>query len=322
MSRYQLASFADRAPGISPLTRLVELCFARYPGVMVADERHMAWYLRRPGLDPHLSGAAWLDDTLVANVFVTVVEMSLAGSRHRVAVVDTVMVDPEHRGRGLARDLLGQTAEQAAERHLAAVQLYTTPGSPGYHLYLSLGFLPYRDLSYWERPPGAAADARPEPWSLARPDEWRAVAALIEGRAQTHDGVPALPEPAWRWRKAARPAHMPADVWRAGTDGAPEATLTAAEVDLTGGLRQIVLSDVVAGDGAEFAALCRHIGQRLPLVALADDADEPLKGLLGAAGFAPGQQEAAMLLPLRPELSAGRGSRRPWFPLIESIVGC
>ncbi|HEX8971474.1 GNAT family N-acetyltransferase [Oryzihumus sp.] len=63
-----------------------------------------------------------------------------------------VWVDPEHRGRGLARALTGALAAQAAARGTRSVYLQTLHANePATRLYASLGFAPHHSYSYLDR---------------------------------------------------------------------------------------------------------------------------------------------------------------------------
>ncbi|HET7660709.1 MAG TPA: GNAT family N-acetyltransferase [Oryzihumus sp.] len=63
-----------------------------------------------------------------------------------------VWVDPEHRGRGLARALTGALAAQAAARGTRSVYLQTLHANePATRLYSALGFSPHHGYSYLDR---------------------------------------------------------------------------------------------------------------------------------------------------------------------------
>jgi ribosomal protein S18 acetylase RimI-like enzyme len=63
-----------------------------------------------------------------------------------------VWVDPEHRGRGLARALTGALAAQAGPRGIRSLYLQTLhTNEPATRLYASLGFAPHHGYSYLDR---------------------------------------------------------------------------------------------------------------------------------------------------------------------------
>jgi ribosomal protein S18 acetylase RimI-like enzyme len=63
-----------------------------------------------------------------------------------------VWVDPEHRGRGLARALTGALAVRAVARGTRSVYLQTLHANePAVGLYSSLGFSPHHGYAYLDR---------------------------------------------------------------------------------------------------------------------------------------------------------------------------
>ena len=318
---YTLMPYSQRLPSLSSLLELNRLTFSDYVGVIDPQESFLSWYLARPGLDHDLSWAAWHEGQPVSSLFVTCCTLALAGEPRRVGIVDTVMTHPSHRRRGLARALL--TAAIAASRAagLDALQLYTSPGSAGYHLYRSLGFQDWAQLHYWERPAESGPGPRLAGWvSVGTEEEHRAVRDALQAAAAQYDGLPQHDDRSWRWRRLDRPSSMPAEVWLRTEGSAGPETVTAAPVSLTGLGQRLVLSDAVIAEARCFAGLCRHLAGRAPLVAIAEERDRLLTEVLTNAGFRRGQAEAALLLGLSPQVPKEPGPR-PWFPLSESIIG-
>lgn len=321
LDTYDIASHAARPPSVADLTALTRQAFAEFPGVMVASEPATRWFVSRPGFDAVASAAAWMDDRAVASVYLTRVPMSLGDTWLDVGVVDTVMVSPMHRNRGLARSLMEHAINECRSAGLGAVQLYTTPGSAGHRVYRRLGFDDWRLLRYWHRP------ARPMPtaarhWRLAGPEKLKDAAELLQSQAGHMSGVPLLGDAVCRWRWVDRPASMLAKLWWRDEVGSSPQTATTTYVNLTDGPRTIVLKDVAAAMPASLALLGGSLGPE-PMVALADVDDDWATELLATAGFAPGQDEAAMLLPLGGSHTAAVESSRsrPWYPLTESVIG-
>jgi GNAT superfamily N-acetyltransferase len=315
-----VASHATRPPSVRALTDLTRLAFAEFPGVVVASDAATRWFVSRPGFDSGASAAAWVDEHPIASVYLTRVPMSLGGQWLDVGVVDTVMVSPAHRGKGLARGLMQHAIDSCRQAGMAAVQLYTTPGSAGHHLYRKLGFEDWRLLRYWHRQP------RPMPapsvrWEQGESQRLGEAVSLLQSLAGRYSGVPLLGDELGRWRWLDRPDSMLATLWWLEQDGAPQ-TATSTFVNLTDGPRTILLKDVAGCTAASLADLCAGLGPG-PMVALADAADAPLAEALAGAGFEPGQDEAAMLLPLGgPSATPVQESRsRPWYPLAESVIG-
>ncbi|MGQ9553743.1 MAG: GNAT family N-acetyltransferase [Anaerolineae bacterium] len=323
MQQYKLAPHSQRPPSVRELTELTLRSFAAYHGVIEADDDFTGWFLRRPGMDPSLSWAAWHGDTLAASLFVTSVPLLVRGEAWQFGVVDTVMTHPNHRRQGLARALLQQTIAASRDCGLAALQLYTAPGSAGYQLYLSLGFRPLRHLRYWQRQPSHLPCTNSTAWSKLEEGDWHVASALIESLSDTYDGVPRLNEPLWRWRKLDRPASIAAKVWVVSTNAAPAGTATSCPVLLTGEGQNILLNDLVLANPGDLCQLCSDIGQNAPIIAIADTTDDHMQQALQTAAFASGQEEAVMFLPLGQLflVDSLAQSSRPWFALTESIIG-
>ena len=94
---------SDQPGLLQALADLNALTFGKYDGVVVPSRDFMAWYTRRPGMDPRLCQAAFAGERLVASLFVTLLEMRLWGQIVQCAIIDTVMTHPSHRRKGLAR---------------------------------------------------------------------------------------------------------------------------------------------------------------------------------------------------------------------------
>jgi len=324
MSGYVVSTLAEAPASARALSDLASLSFGTYPGVIVGDEGFTNWFLRRPGFDNRLSRAAWHDDTLVASVFVVYSPLFVAGDPRSFGIVDTVMTHPRHQRRGLARELLEGAIAGAEQSGLGAMQLYTAPGSPGFRLYEQLGFRHLKRLRYWMRLPGEhLAPAAATKWRVATEAEHDAVRGLIEARRATHDGVPLHDEALWAWRKRDRPASIAAEVWTGDKGGRPSEAVTACSAELTSIGRQIVLGDLALGEDSGLDALSGHLGRTSALTAICDVEDAATEAALRRSGFRPGQEEAAMFLPLADSAVVAEleGSSRPWFPLTESIVG-
>lgn len=322
MPELATAPFSERAPSPEALTDLEAAAFANYSGVIEPSLAFTRWFMARPGFDRELSRGAWHDDLLVASIFAVRAALLITRRPWQLAIVDTVMTHPSYRRQGVARALLSEAEALGRRAGLAALQLYTQPGSAGYRLYGSLGFLHLRTLRYWHRTAKADGNS-PLKWAPARPDDRERVMAVLTALARTHEGVPVQTESLWRWRKCNRPRFIAPTVWVRGGSSEIRETLTSAPVRLTGEQERLLLSDAVIESPASLADFVRGLPDGPPQVALADEIDDRLQEALGNAGFVRGQEEAVMLLPLGEPSLAGllRGSRRPWFPLTESIVG-
>jgi len=319
---YHIASHAQQPPDDRRLAALASLCFGSYPGVLRPSLGFVRWFLRRPGLAPALSQAAWHGDELVASLFVTEAVLSVGLSPCRVGLVDTVMTAPEHRGQGLASALIKRAIDAAASLGLEAMLLYTSPDTGPYRLYASLGFRHVKSLDYWRRPPGACSGGEPCAWEALLSPEPEDLAAEYEQLMLSHDGVPVHDARLWRWRKRQRPASIRPTLWRVRGQGAP-AMATCARLRLTGEGSSLLLSDVLVSEPACLQALCARMPPDIPLITVADTNDSQMRTALELAGFRPGAQEAMLsyCLDSGGAIAALSASKRPWLPLTESIIG-
>jgi len=313
---YSTGPYTVRAPSVAQVSRLNDLCFAEYPGVIEGGEPFMRWYMARPGLDPRLCQAAWHGDGLVAGLFVTRLALHLGATPRPVGVIDTVMTHPEHRRRGLAGSLLSATIRAARELGLWALQLYTAPGSAGHRLYGSLGFRDRATLRYWTRAKTDPGDpARWRPCSLA--DEARVQDVVASHRS--HDGVPEMDTAYWAWRRHDRPLELPAATWIRDLPGGPAETVALLPATMTALGRRTVCSDLMVRQEDSVESLCAALPASTSLVALADERDHLLITSLRKADFERGSAEVAMLMSL--SSPGGAGADLPWFALTESVIG-
>lgn len=96
-----------------------------------------------------------------------------------VAWIAMVLVDPEHRGRGIATSLMRHALEYLAGRGIASIRLDAT--SLGRPVYERLGFRVDRELiRYRGTPNGGELNSRPPKCEVRRiePDDWESLAAL------------------------------------------------------------------------------------------------------------------------------------------------
>ncbi len=319
---YRFAFYSERCPSVPELTALTEIAFAEYQGVIIPTDAHTDWYVRRPGFDDDLSGAAWLGDDLVAGLFLTRSRMLVSEEVWDYGLLDTVMTHPDHRGQGLARALLEQCITACQDRGPAVLQLYTTPGSAGYRIYSRLGFRPLVELDYWIRPPAPAGQPVLRGWSPADGGDDAIGGRIVDSLARVYEGVPEANPELWRWRRVSRPPAMPATVW-VRDEGSSLETVTTSPLHLRGIGPCLLLSDLVVTDVEAFSSLCAHLGGELQILAVADRRDKQMATSLLAAGFRRGQSEVAMFLDLQGHSSAGLpgDAGLPWLPLTESIIG-
>ena len=335
---YRVVPYLEVDTPAAQAAELSRLAFADYPGVLQPSLAHTTWYLGRPGTDRSLSRAVLHGDRLVGSAFVCVAPVRLGGSLHTVGIVDTVMVHPVHRRRGLARWMLGDAVSAMRARGLEASLLYTVAGSAPSRLYESLGYRAHTAVSAYRRVQDRerrAANVR-----RATPADEAAVMDLLNTHWGEADGYVPLDAPLWRWRKLVRPPELPAEVWLvtegdiASTDAPLLGCVTlcpAPIVDGNGGAAprhdvSYVLTDLALSPGARSEAILEALLSAVPAyeetVILSAFTDVLVNRLLSSMGFDQEPGEVAMVLPLDWRLEASLyGSARRWYVLAESVIG-
>ena len=325
MDEYSFAAHAeapDRDALVAELSELDALTFSHYHGVVHATPEFLRWYTARPGMKPQLCQAAFRDDRLVANVFVTLAPMMLGGSVVKCGLIDTVMAHPEHRRRGLARTLM-QRALSAMEAEGADVSLlYTARSEPMLgpeRLYRSLGYSPREIVARMVRP------AQPLPIAPARPVAPEAEARLaVEQSLGGRDGWLTLDGDLWRWRRVTRPAQYPVVLHAVGS---ALAAICTGELMSSGALRQMaVVSDIAIPEaedaGAALAAIVSAAPSDAPVTVLCPESDARLAQALAGLGFASTGLEVAMLCPISGRGKAALAERADgWYVATESLIG-
>lgn len=303
------------------LTDLSNIAFAEYEGSPEVEAAFTQWYLRRPGSTPEVCFAALHGEQLVANVLVALQPLNIGGEYIRCGIVDTVATHPDHRQQGLARQLMDLAHEKMVAMGAEAAVLYTNPANHPYRFYGRLGY-------FTRAQAGMLTGTRPEATGFCT------VRALAEGEAVAvremvnrhyggYEGFARVDEALWDWHRVQRPATMPAPVLVAEVDGTLVGTVTLAEVSvlLAGERKSVtVLSDAVYGDLACLREMLSRAPQRdlMTLQAL----DAPEREDLEQIGFVTSVGEVAMILPLRDRVRAlMHNERRPWYVMVESVVG-
>ncbi len=328
MEGYEVVRHRELGEVAGQVYDLTRLAFGSYAGVLQPSEAHRRWYVGRPGMDPDLSQAALYGATLVASVFVTVARVRLGGRLQRLGIVDTVMTHPAHRRRGLARRLMAEAIAGMRARGLAASLLYTVPGSMPYAFYQSLGYRPHAPVHYLRRvqaaPRGPLRGVR-----TAGPADQGPLTAFLNARLRRYDGYVPMDSALWRWRRASRPAELPADTYIVEEGGRILGCVTACRAPIVAsnaGAASYVLTDLAIAPRVDAARVLAALLAPLPpgaeVLTLSASANVRENRLLGEAGFAAQGGEAALVLPLSPaaEEALARPPRR-WYVLAESVIG-
>ena len=328
LDEYEIKSHEEIGELAAQVYQLAALSFALFPGVIQPSSAHRHWYVRRPGMDRHLSKAALHHGRLVSNVFVTLMQMRLGGRLRPVGMIDTVMTHPDHRRRGIARRLLTSAIEGMRETGLAASLLYTIDESVPYRFYRSLGYKPHAPIRYFRRvqPEGV----RPvRALRRASPSDDRGLVEFLNERFNDHDGYVPLDEELWLWRRRERPAELPADTYFVGDSGRIVGCITVCQASVVASTHvsgSYVLADLAIGREADPDEVLNALLSAVPpggeVLVLSASVNVEANKHLAARGFAETVREVGMLLTIDRRLEASL-SRPPgrWYVLTESLIG-
>ncbi len=325
---YKITSHAEIGKLATQVHDLARLAFGSYPGVLQPSPAHRAWYVRRPGMEAGLSMAALHHDRLVSSLFVTMVQMRLAGRLRSVGIVDTVMTHPEHRRRGLARRLLAEAIQGMRALGLEASLLYTAADSMPCRFYQTLGYRPHA-LVYYFRCLRAAASRTALTPRRARPSDREKLVEFLNGYFASHDGYVPLDDALWRWRNLDRPRELPANTYFVQQSGRIQGCLTICRAPVVASAHNspsYILSNLAIASQADAARILTSLlspvaalGEMLILSVVADD---DTNRLLVAFGFAESATEVGMVLQLDPQLkNALAAPPKRWYVLTESVIG-
>lgn len=317
------------------LARLTELAFGHFEGVIRPSLPTTRWYLQRPGMDETLSGVALVGEQAVSSVYVTRVTFPVGGRSWRIGLIDTVMTDPAHRRRGLARRLLHRALKGLKTKGADGAALYAVPNSGAYQLYQDLGFRIHRHSLLWSRSinPDLPMDVSAR---QAEQNNASALRSLLNATNRHKDGFVQVDAARWRWRRDERPPTLPTSTFIAGKGNHPTATVTASTVERVGAvglerctyLLDLALPSSPAAASAHLRSLLSAVGQAAigqesrRYVTLTGRGDLSLEAPLTASGFQPSPAEPCLLLPFHDQLKrAMTDNDRPWHVLVASVVG-
>lgn len=338
---YEIVSHAELGDLAHQVYELTSLCFAAYPGVLKPSEAHREWYVRRPGMSAELSSAALCDGQLVANVFITCVEMRLGGQLLPVGLVDTVMTHPAHRQRGLARVALSRAIAGMSAHGLAASALYTLLDGMPSRFYQSLGYRLHAPVDYMTRtqPVTGRRAASLEAQLLSAGDD-AVLQDYLNAHFAEHDGYQPYDAALWAWRKRQRPPTLPADHWVLWEGGQPQAFATLCHAVVIAPPERAGMGDMpchivvdwalspewaASRADAALEALLTAVPAGEQVVMLSPRANVAEARWLRARGFEAQGAEAGMVLPLNRHgeraLAAAQAASAPWYPIVETVIG-
>lgn len=330
MEEYRLALALEVENPYEQLLALHRLCFGQYEGVLPFDEEVLRWFVQRPGLGLKntLIMLHGRDGVIVSSLFLTLGVFYFAGNLVPVGIIDTVMTHPAHRGRGLATTLLREAENIMRARGCWFGYLYTIPNTGQFRLYQKLGYRDFKRVFHlqsahiWKR--DCLFGGR-ESLSLVSEEVQR----FLNETLRAYNGFVPFDEQLWRWRKVCRPKNIPVTVIVSRNSVGIQATLTLTfgQIVTPSGNEEVVfLSDWAASSKEEKEKVLQealfHLGDvKVDILCPVDNLEE--WQILQEYGFSPYLAESTMLLPLCSEAEQLllEASSRPWYPLIESIVG-
>jgi len=344
MGKYEIRRHPEIDGILDQLVDLARICFADYDGVINVDQKFLRWYLSRPGMDPQGCFAAVHRGTVVSNTFVTTEQVQLGGEVLRVGLVDTVMTHPDHRRRGLARDVLDAAIEYMHEREVDASQLYTAADSMPQRFYEGLGYREYVRVRYYALDPKqrlnllALAQRQETKGKLgcgmemrtAKKNDGKALRRFLDRSFAGYDGYIPLHDALWSWRRERRPNILPVQTymvhdWEGRIQGT--GTLATARLRKGGGSELMTgILDLAVSDrrraGALFDRLISHASAEGMFIATSGAVNGGFNRICESRGFTCIALEVSMLRPFTEKgEAAAAGSPKRWYTATESLVG-
>ncbi len=329
MPHCQLLSHAECQtcqPGFdlaSALDNLSHAAFGQYDGVIAGTPEFKRWFMSRPGMTDDSRFVALWGGAAVSSVFITVTPMRFGGEMMTVGLVDSVMTNPEHRRRGLAKGLLMRAIEFMRGQGVDLSLLYTVSGSMPHDFYASMGYVDLLRVNVMEKADGGSPDADLPPTTI----EPARLRQMLDAAFAGHDGYVPMSEELWQWRRERRPSLVPVQVHALGDPPRALFAIAQAPIRKAGGrASKSMLNDCAILDGELDAATCQQMAAAAPagapIVAICADVNEADLAAFTAAGFAPVAQEDCMVLPLSPRAELA-SQRKPelWYAVTETIVG-
>ena len=324
------------------LHELATASVGRYDYVLSSTPEFSRWFLSRPGMSEDTCFVALASGKIVSSILLTVTPILFSGELMRAGLIDSVMTHPDHRRRGLARELLNRAVACMAELQLDLSLLYTVAESMPYHFYASLGYRDSVRVQLLKREAVSIEKAGRPDWRASGPSEtkseegfsslagdpapWREV---LDRAFHGHGSYIPMTEELWKWRRQNRPSSAPVDVYTLGESHRNPATFASSRVWVRKGgepLAVTVISDVAV----QGRAFDRELVECMMSVLLPDRAvlvfcPEVNEGEIDAyteAGFAPVSVEACMIKPLS-ESGVQSLQSKPalWYTVTESVVG-
>ncbi|HPZ39789.1 MAG TPA: GNAT family N-acetyltransferase [Candidatus Atribacteria bacterium] len=325
---YKLSRGLEVKNIVEELLYLHSLSFGAYPGVLPTSRDFLEWYIERPGLGLENILLFLYEDKVVSSLFLTLSHIYLEGELTPVGIIDTVMTHPDYRRRGLASALLKEAEKIMAEKECRMGYLYTVPESPQFYLYQRLGYVDFKRIFHLQREKGE----KPFYDREGKESPHQRVREFLNQNLSSYNGFVYFSEEQWMWRKAKRPVCLPTKLISLQDENNHLlATLTITEGEITTDKDSepiIYLSDWYGiNQEAKEKVLVkslRLVGEERKIDCLSSPDNREEWKILLRYNFRPVIPESAMLHPLDEDIQqkiTTIDSKRPWYPLIESIVG-
>jgi len=325
---YKLSRGSEVKNIMEELIHLHSLSFGNYPGVLPTSREFLEWYIERPGLGLE-NTLLFLDgDKVISSLFLTLSHIYLEGELTPVGIIDTVMTHPAYRRRGLASTLLKEAEKIMAKKGCRLGYLYTVPESPQFYIYQRLGYIDFKRIFHLQREKGEKALYY---WEERQCYSQKA-REFLNQNLSSYNGFVYLSEEQWMWRKVKRPVCLPTKLISLQDENDHLlATLTITEGEITTGKEPEPIAYL-----SDWCGINREAKEKVLIKALSlrgeknkidylsspDNAEE--WQILLQHRFRPTMPETAMLHPLDEDMYqkiTTIDQNKPWYPLIESIIG-
>ncbi|MDI3542736.1 MAG: hypothetical protein PWP57_339 [Candidatus Atribacteria bacterium] len=307
---------------------LHSLSFGTYPGVLPTSREFLEWYIERPGLGLE-NILLFLDEgKVISSLFLTLSHIYLEGELTPVGIIDTVMTHPDYRRKGLASALIKEAEKIMEEKGCRMGYLYTVPESPQFYLYQRLGYIDFKRIFHLQR---EKEDKTFYYWE-ERQCYSQKVREFLNQNLSSYNGFVYLSEEQWIWRKVKRPVCLPTKLISLQDENdhlLATFTITKGEITTDKDSEPIAYLSDWCGINQEakekvLVESLRLVGEERKIDCLSSPDNREEWEILRRYNFRPVIPESAMLHPLDEDIHqkiTTIDSRRPWYPLIESIVG-
>ncbi len=325
MGDYKFVDHSQVPDRLLQTCRLSVAAFREFDAAPSFDEAYTEWFLRRPGSSAERCVAALDGQQMVSMAMVTMQPVQIGGEVLRCGIIDTVATHPQHRRRGLARELMAMAHEILQAEGADAALLYTNPQDHPYLFYQRLGYETRANCQILKGKRPAAGGTLAV--RRARQGEHGAIAEMLNDYYAGYEGYAPLDDALWAWRKTERALGSEVDILVAEAEGEIAATCTSHLTPLLQAQPSMVAT---ISDFAAREELCDTLDAARSMLAAAPQADlacgwdaiDPLCDLFQRVGSVRETNQVSMVLPLSERAREAVKSRRgPWYPMVESICG-